>query len=172
MTSVAKDSRRIIRFNHNQNHNKHHTPGININYLIFLLYYYPKLKIIMILFSFVMYFYFICFFILYDYTWCMVFVMNLVMVKSDETCAAGASGIICLFVHCLYSFNWFKKRLPRKEQQKNSPRNRLRAMQKRDTKSVKNTKSKIILGGVFRSQIEKAGEFSFERSTRKILKGL
>ena len=35
MTSVAKDRTRPNRNYHNQNHNKHHTPGIIINYLIF-----------------------------------------------------------------------------------------------------------------------------------------
>ena len=35
MTSVAKDPTRLRRIYPNQNHNKHHTPGIIINYLIF-----------------------------------------------------------------------------------------------------------------------------------------
>ena len=35
MTSVAKDRTGLTRNNPNQNHNKHHTPGIIINYLIF-----------------------------------------------------------------------------------------------------------------------------------------
>ena len=35
MTSVAKDRTRLRRIYPNQNHNKHHTPGIIINYLIF-----------------------------------------------------------------------------------------------------------------------------------------
>ena len=33
MTSVAKDRTRLRRINPNQNHNKHHTPGVIINYL-------------------------------------------------------------------------------------------------------------------------------------------
>ena len=36
MTSVAKDCRHLIRFNHNQNHSKHHIPGIIMNYLFFI----------------------------------------------------------------------------------------------------------------------------------------
>ena len=35
MTSVAKDRTCPRRIYPNQNHNKHHTPGIIINYLIF-----------------------------------------------------------------------------------------------------------------------------------------
>ena len=35
MTSVAKDRTRLGRIYPNQNHNKHQTPGIIINYLIF-----------------------------------------------------------------------------------------------------------------------------------------
>ena len=35
MTSVAKDRTRLRRICPNQNHNKHHTPGIIINYLVF-----------------------------------------------------------------------------------------------------------------------------------------
>ena len=35
MTSVAKDRTRLRRIYPNQNHNKHHTPGIIIIYLIF-----------------------------------------------------------------------------------------------------------------------------------------
>ena len=35
MTSVAKDRTRLRRINPNQNQNKHLTPGIIINYLIF-----------------------------------------------------------------------------------------------------------------------------------------
>ena len=35
MTSVAKGRTRLRRIYPNQNHNKHHTPGIIINYLIF-----------------------------------------------------------------------------------------------------------------------------------------
>ena len=35
MTSVAKDRIRLRRIYPNQNHNKHLTPGIIINYLIF-----------------------------------------------------------------------------------------------------------------------------------------
>ena len=35
MTSVAKDCTRLRRIYPNQKHNKHHTPGIIINYLIF-----------------------------------------------------------------------------------------------------------------------------------------
>ena len=35
MTSVAKDRTRLRRIYPSQNHNKHHTPGIIINYLIF-----------------------------------------------------------------------------------------------------------------------------------------
>ena len=35
MTSVAKDLTRLRRIYPNQNHNKNHTPGIIINYLIF-----------------------------------------------------------------------------------------------------------------------------------------
>ena len=36
MTSVAKDRTRLTRINPNQNQNKHHTPGMIINYLVFL----------------------------------------------------------------------------------------------------------------------------------------
>ena len=35
MTSVAKDRTRLRRIYPIENHNKHHTPGIVINYLIF-----------------------------------------------------------------------------------------------------------------------------------------
>ena len=35
MTSVAKDRTRLRRIYPIQNHNKHHTPGIIMNYLIF-----------------------------------------------------------------------------------------------------------------------------------------
>ena len=35
MTSVARDRTRLRRIYPNQIHNKHHTPGIIINYLIF-----------------------------------------------------------------------------------------------------------------------------------------
>ena len=82
MTSVAKDRTRLRRIFPNQNHNKHLTPGIIINYLIFFVY---------IFFYYVIY--------IYNYTWCIVFVMILIRINSIETSAACAAGVICFFIH-------------------------------------------------------------------------
>ena len=61
MTSVAKDRTRLRRIYPNQNHNKHHTPGIIINHLIF--YCIHILFFVYIFFYYVIIFYLILFYI-------------------------------------------------------------------------------------------------------------
>ena len=69
MTSVAKDRTRLRRINPNQNHNKHHTPGIIINYPIFycmhilyLPFHYTQILILPFCFLHILFFHFIRYF--------------------------------------------------------------------------------------------------------------